>query len=146
MQKPTFMKTCFTLFFGLLTSLTTFAQQAETQAVTEPVIRQLEAYNNRNIDAFAMAFSDTVRVYRQPGVLTYQGRDELHKRYGQMFRNTPDLHCQLVNRIVSGNVVIDHERVQFDKNQARREAIAVYRIRNGEIVEVTFISPDNPDR
>lgn len=136
------MKTCFTLLLLLFASLSAIAQHPESQSVTEPVIRQLEAYNNRDIDAFAMAFSDTVRVYRQPGVLTYQGREELHKRYGQMFENTPDLHCQLVNRIVSGNVVIDHERVQFDKNQPRREAIAVYRIRNGEIVEVTFISPD----
>lgn len=136
------MKTCLILFFSLLASLSAIAQQHESQSVTEPVIRQLEAYNNRDIDAFAMVFSDTVRVYRQPGVLTYQGRDELHKRYGQMFENTPDLHCQLVNRIVSGNVVIDHERVQFNKNHPRREAIAVYRVRNGEIVEVTFISPD----
>jgi hypothetical protein len=47
-----------------------------------------------------------------------------------------------VNRIISGNVVIDHERVQRKKGEPRIEAIAVYRVRNNEIVEVTFISPD----
>lgn len=143
--KPSTMKSLFIFFIGLFISLSVNAQSSGSQAVTDPVIKQLEAYNNRDIDTFANAFSDTVKVYRQPGVLTYQGRDELHKRYGQMFENTPDLHCQLVNRIVSGNVVIDHERVQFSKDQPRREAIAVYRIRNGEIVEVTFISPDKTD-
>lgn len=140
------MKTFLILFFGLFTSLFAHAQSSDSQSVTDPVIQQLEAYNNRDIENFASAFSDTVKVYRQPGILTYQGRDELRKRYGQMFENTPDLHCQLVNRIVSGNVVIDHERVQFSKGSPRREAIAVYRIRNNEIVEVTFISPDNTDR
>lgn len=140
------MKPLFILLFSLFSTLSVHAQNNGSQSVTEPVIRQLEAYNKRDIEAFANAFSDTVKVYRQPGVLTYQGRDELRKRYGQMFENTPDLHCQLVNRIVSGNVVIDHERVLFSKDQPRKEAIAVYRIRNNEIVEVTFISPDNSDR
>lgn len=144
--KPNTMKSLFIFFVGLLSCFSAYAQTNGSQSVTDPVIQQLEAYNKRNIEAFASAFSDTVKVYRQPGVLTYQGRDELRKRYGQMFENTPDLHCQLVNRIVSGNVVIDHERVQFSKDQPRREAIAVYRVRNNEIVEVTFISPDNTDR
>lgn len=138
-----FILLCFSFF--IVSATTAIAQHNSTQPVTDPVIRQLEAYNNRDIDTFASAFSDTVKVFRQPGILTYQGRDELHKRYGQMFENTPDLHCQLVNRIVSGNIVIDHERVRFSKDQPRREAIAVYRVRNGEIVEVTFISPDITD-
>lgn len=136
------MKILFPLLLCLLYSGFTYGQSSDKLSVLAPVIQQLEAYNKRDIEAFANAFSDTVKVYRQPGVLTYQGRDELRKRYGQMFENTPDLHCQLVNRIVAGNVVIDHERVLFSKDQPRKEAIAVYRISNNKIVEVSFISPD----
>jgi hypothetical protein len=136
------MKILFPLLLCLLYSGFTYGQSSDKLSVVRPVIQQLEAYNKRDIEAFADAFSDTVKVYRQPGLLTYQGRDELRKRYGQMFENTPDLHCQLVNRIVAGNVVIDHERVLFSKDQPRKEAIAVYRISNNKIVEVTFISPD----
>lgn len=136
-----------TLF--ILCIATSLAAQAQTKpdetAVLAPVKQQLEAYNNRDIDAFAAAFSDTVKVYRQPGVLSYQGREELRKRYGQMFANTPELHCEVVNRIVAGNVVIDHEKVRRSKDQPRFDAIAVYRVRNNEIVEVTFISPDNTE-
>jgi hypothetical protein len=130
----------------LLLFLLAFSAQAQlkksTASVEEPVKLQLIGYNNRDIDTFAKAYSDTVKVYRQPGQLSYQGKDELRKRYGAMFANTPDLHCELVNRIISGNVVIDHERVQRKKGEPRLEAIAVYRIRNNEIVEVTSISPD----
>ncbi|WP_461491473.1 nuclear transport factor 2 family protein [Pontibacter sp. HJ8] len=117
--------------------------KTETPAVIKPVQQQLEGYNKRDIDTFASAFSDTVKVYRQPGVLTYQGRDELRKRYGAMFASTPDLHCEIVNRIVAGDVVIDHEKVQRKKGQPRTDAIAVYRIQDGLIVEVTFIPPQN---
>ncbi|WP_018478495.1 nuclear transport factor 2 family protein [Pontibacter roseus] len=129
--------------------LSFFAMSAQSQnkpdtpAVVKPVQLQLEAYNNRDIDAFAKAFSDTVKVYRQPGVLTYQGRDELHSRYGAMFAATPDLHCEIVNRIIAGDVVIDHEKVQRQKGQPRTDAIAVYRVQDGLIVEVTFIPPHN---
>ena len=134
----------FTLFIlFMVTSLAATAQtERDKAAVLAPVEQQLAAYNNRDTNAFAAAFSDTVKVYRQPGVLSYQGREELRKRYGQMFANTPELHCEVVNRIVAGNVVIDHEKVRRSKDQLRFDAIAVYRVQHNEIVEVTFISPD----
>jgi hypothetical protein len=136
------------LYLPLLAFLSTFTamtaqgqQQDKTSDIVKPVQLQLEGYNKRDIDLFASAFSDTVKVYREPGVLTYQGRDELHKRYGAMFAATPDLHCEIVNRIISGDVVIDHEKVQRKKGQPRTDAIAVYRVQDGLIVEVTFIPP-----
>jgi hypothetical protein len=129
-------------FLLIFTAMTAQGQQhAKTSDIVKPVQRQLEGYNKRDIDLFASAFSDTVKVYREPGVLTYQGRDELHKRYGAMFAATPDLHCKIVNRIISGDVVIDHEKVQRKKGQPRTDAIAVYRVQDGLIVEVTFIPP-----
>jgi len=132
------------LFLFLLCLGTSFATRAQTQAaVVAPVKLQLEGYNNRDIELFVSAYSDTVKVYRHPGVLTYQGKEELRKRYSQLFAATPELHCDVVNRIVAGNVVIDHEKVQRGKNQPRLEAIAVYRVRHNKIVEVTFISPES---
>ena len=126
--------------------MTTFPASApyipETTGTAAPATLQLQAYNNRDIDAFLKAYSDDVKVYRQPGVLSYEGIDEMRKRYSQKFDETPDLHCELVNRIVAGNVVIDHERVQTDKSKPRIEAIAIYRIRDNKIYEVTFIYPD----
>lgn len=119
--------------------------QGQDNPVVLPVELQLKGYNNRDIDTFAKAFSDTVKVYRQPGVLTYKGIEELHKRYGQMFEDTPDLHCEVVNRIVAGDVVIDHEKVRRSKDKPRTDAIAVYRIKGNKIIEVTFIPPNRPE-
>lgn len=119
---------------------------AQNNPVIQPVELQLKGYNNRDIETFAKAFSDTVKVYRQPGVLTYKGIEELRKRYGQMFENTPDLHCEIVNRIVADDVVIDHEKVRRSKDKPRTDAIAVYRVKEDKIIEVTFISPNSQSK
>ncbi|MBC5992451.1 nuclear transport factor 2 family protein [Pontibacter cellulosilyticus] len=136
------MKSVILTALFILLGMTAYSQQNQnTEALLAPVKQQLEAYNSRDIEKFASAFSENVKVYRQPGVLTYQGRDELKKRYGAMFAATPDLHCEIVNRIVAGEVVIDQEKVQRTKGQPRTDAIAVYRVKDGLIVEVTFIPP-----
>jgi hypothetical protein len=137
------MKSYMLLILLLMAALSASAQVVpKTTGIEAPATLQLQAYNNRDIETFLKAYTDDVKVYRQPGVLSYQGIAEMRTRYGKKFAETPDLHCELVNRIVSGNVVIDHERVQTDKNKPRMEAIAVYRIREGKIYEVTFIYPD----
>ena len=54
-----------------------------------------------------------------------------------MFKNTPNLHCELIGRIVKGNIVIDKESVQFGETTI--EAIAIYHIENNKIKKVYFI-------
>ncbi|GAA4410563.1 hypothetical protein GCM10023187_35300 [Nibrella viscosa] len=100
--------------------------------------RQLNAYNARNIDAFLDPYADDVEIYDFPDQLRYKGKDTMRKQYGSMFERTKALHCELVNRIILGNTVIDHERVTFDPNQAPVQAIAIYRIVNGKIKKVYF--------
>ena len=53
-----------------------------------------------------------------------------------MFRQLKYLHCEIVSRIKLNNTIIDHERVKF--NSTLVEAIAIYEIKDGKIVKVTF--------
>ncbi|MBE0650636.1 MAG: amidohydrolase family protein [Bacteroidales bacterium] len=99
--------------------------------------RQLNAYNLRNINAFLEPYADDVEVYQYPNTLQFKGKEAMRKSYSQMFENTPNLHCELVGRIVQGNVVIDKERVQFEDTIV--EAVAIYHIENGKIKKVYFI-------
>lgn len=99
---------------------------------------QLNAYNARNIEAFLAPYSDSVAIYDQTGKLLMQGKEQMRQRYAPMFDKAKELHCQLVNRIVMGNTVIDHESVTGVGEKAF-EAIAVYTIENGKIVKVSFI-------
>mgnify|MGYP001072322779 CR=1 FL=1 len=103
---------------------------------------QLEGYNNRDVEAFLKPYSDTVKIYNFPAELTTQGKESMRKGYSNMFDNLPDLHCTLLNRMVSGNTVIDHESVVFRKDQPATEVFAMYKVAGGKIVEVYFIRPE----
>lgn len=100
--------------------------------------RQLNAYNARDIDAFLEPYADDVELYNLPDKLIGKGKDAMRKQYAGMFARTPVLHCQLVNRMVVGNTVVDHERVTFAADKAPTEAIAIYKIENGKIKKVYF--------
>ncbi len=99
--------------------------------------RQLNAYNCRNIDAFLEPYADDVEIYTFPDKFLYKGKEEMQKNYSKKFEDTPNLHCELLGRIVQGNVVIDKERVHFTDKIV--EAVAIYHIENNKIKKVYFI-------
>ncbi|MFD2916173.1 nuclear transport factor 2 family protein [Psychroserpens luteus] len=112
-----------------------------TSTITENpetiVNNQLEKYNERDIKAFVNTYSKNIKLYSFPNSLTIDGRTSLKKGYESLFKNTPDLNAEIVNRIILGNMVIDKEKVTM--NGKNYYAIAIYEIENGLITKVTFI-------
>lgn len=104
---------------------------------TDLTQRQLNAYNLRDIDAFLEPYADDVEIYTYPDQLQSKGKDKMREGYSKMFENTPNLHCELVGRIVQGNIVIDKEKVIFGDRTI--EAVAIYHIENNKIKKVYFI-------
>jgi len=104
----------------------------------ELVQMQLNAYNVGNIESFLLPYSDSVKVYNFPDELSFQGIDMMRSGYESFFEQTPDLHCELLNRMVLGNTVIDHERVTIIPGESVFDAIAIYKIKEGKIQEVYF--------
>jgi hypothetical protein len=127
------------LFCGLLLAENSFAQTAAIIPESHPVAIQLKGYNARDIELFMSAYSDTVKVFTFHGKMMYQGKEAMRNRYSAMFESTPDLHCELINRMEMGNIVIDQEKVQRKKGQPRMDAIAIYKVAEGLIYEVTFL-------
>jgi imidazolonepropionase-like amidohydrolase len=106
------------------------------------VQQQLNAYNARDLDAFLEPYSDDVVLYRYPDQLSSEGKAALRPVYQRLFEQVPELHCQLVNRMVLGNKVIDYERVSGFPDGRVIEAIAQYEIKGGKIIRVTFLYPE----
>lgn len=100
--------------------------------------QQLNGYNARDIEAFLAPYAEDVEVYVFPNELQYTGKDKMRSQYTGMFESLPDLHCQLVNRIVNGNKVIDQEFVTISAERTA-EAVAIYEIEEGKIARVYFI-------
>ncbi|HEX9979153.1 MAG TPA: amidohydrolase family protein [Flavobacterium sp.] len=103
----------------------------------ELVQRQLNAYNFRNLEAFLDTYADDVEVYDFPEKLQYKGKETMRKIYGGMFSKVPNLHCEILGRVVTGNFVIDKERVQINKEII--EGTAIYQIEDEKIKKVYFM-------
>ena len=101
--------------------------------------RQLEAYNNRDIEAFLDAYSDDVKVYDFPGKLKYQGKEAMRSVYEGMFKRRPLLHCTILSEIVKGNKVIHEESVVFDNPEKPAHAVCIYIVEHGKIAEAHFL-------
>ena len=78
-----------------------------------------------------------MEVYNFPNQLSFKGIENIRKNYADFFKNTPDLHGKIENRIVIGNKVIDEELVTINGNIIN--AVAIYEVNNGKINKVTFI-------
>ena len=102
------------------------------------VQQQVNGYNLRNIEAFVAPYSDTVVVYNANGSVLMKGKETIRTEYTKYFNKVPEVHCQIVNRMVLGNTVVDQERITSASHKPT-EAIAVYKIEHGKIVTVHFI-------
>ncbi len=103
-----------------------------------PVQRQLDAYNAHDLERFVAEYTDDVEVFRMPGhVLALSGKAAFAAHYAKNRFNLPNLHARLVNRIVSGDMVVDHEQISGLPEQTMT-AVAVYKVVGDKIRMVWF--------
>jgi len=106
----------------------------------EIVIKQLKAYNEGDIETFVSAFSNDIITYSQnDNKILLNGMKEFRKRYEDLFNQNPELHAELLNRMILGNFVIDYERVTGNKAADVIFAIAIYQVEAGLIKKAWFI-------
>ncbi len=121
------------------------AEKPKPTSIAEQLAQQqLDAYNRRDIDAFLVPYSDSVKVYNNITEFGYQGKEKMREGYIGFFSKLDSLHCDVVNRIVTENTVIDHEKLYFrapGQPAQTGEAIAIYKIAHNKIQEVYFVNP-----
>lgn len=101
--------------------------------------RQLDAYNAQDLDAYCAYFTDDVVVADVGGEANLQGNAAYRERYAGAFAKFPNNKAELLNRIVLGNVVIDHERVdRGDGATPVFEVAAIYTFNGDRIARVDF--------
>lgn len=113
----------------------------DTLVINEPLLlvqQQLNAYNAHDLEAFLAPYADDVEIYSTSGKLMMKGKEQMRKEY-KFITQMPDLYCRLVNRISSGNTVIDHEEIWTSKQPVKlRYGVAIYVIEKGKISRVYF--------
>lgn len=102
-----------------------------------PVEVQLAAYNAHDLDAFVAAYAPTVRLINGDGTVRAEGLEQFREAYVPVFAQV-GRRAEIVNRIVIGNWVIDHERVHREGAEPFDAAVA-YRLADGAIVDAHML-------
>lgn len=108
------------------------------KSAADIVQAQLDAYNAQDLDALCAFYAEDCVLAGFNGAVTSKGRAGVRERYGKLFADRPRNRARLVNRIVIGNLVIDHEDVERAPGGERFEVAAIYTLRNGLIARVDF--------
>ena len=98
------------------------------------VQRQLDAYNARDLDALLSIYAPDAQQFEHPGKLAASGSAQIRERMAIRFQE-PNLHARLVQRVVMGNLVIDHEHVTrtFAEGPGSVDVVAIYEVTQGRI-------------
>jgi hypothetical protein len=108
-------------------------------SIEEIAQAQLDAYNAQDLDAYCAYFTDDVVVGDVGGAANLTGNAAYRERYAGAFAKFPNNKAELLNRIVLGNTVIDHERVdRGDGVTPVFDVAAIYTFRDGKIARVDF--------
>ncbi len=99
---------------------------------------QLLGYNLHDIETFVSAYSEDVEIYElNTNKLLLKGKKAMREQYGEFFRRVPELHCTLINRMIEGNFVIDHEEITRAGGR-KNYGVAIYEVEAGKIRKVWF--------
>lgn len=102
------------------------------------VDRQLQAYNDRDIDEFIACYSDDVVVEDARGAVLMTGREGLREEYAPFFRGHPSLRVEIRHRAVVGEYVVDDEEITGWQAGAV-QAVAIYHVAGSVIDHVRLI-------
>jgi hypothetical protein len=102
--------------------------------------RQLDAYNGRDLEALLECYAADAQLFEHPSRLLASGTVELRQRFSLRFQE-PNLHALLLQRVVMGSFVIDHERVTrtFPDGTGTIELTMIYEVHDGVIARAWTI-------
>ena len=103
------------------------------------VQKQVEFYNNHDLEGFISTYHEDIEIFNfRDKSLIIQGKSNLPNRYKERFE-VQKAHADIVNRMIVGNVVIDHEHVKYVTSDEIMKVVAIYQIEDGLIRKVWFI-------
>jgi hypothetical protein len=133
------------IFLSLLAATILLGTPPSRSQVPESVVlRQLEAYNAHDVEAFAATYAEDVELFDFPATpLAPKGKEGLKARYAQRFKENPDLHANAKAQMLSGPYVIHREKLTglADRKEAL-EVVAIYLVKDGLIRKVWFLRPE----
>ena len=113
----------------------------DTLAV-DVVAAQVDAYNARDLERFLELYAPDTVIEDGAGQVMMNGRDAMRAVYSQLFAQSPELHCEIRQRIRAGRYVIDEEEVtgfHLGGFPTEVRAAVVYRVEGDRITHVRLL-------
>lgn len=108
--------------------------------VVFPVQRQLEAYNAKDLAAFIACYHPDIAIYRMPACSpAITGHEALADFYATQRFTIAALRAEVLQRMVAGNKVIDHEKV-YGMAEQPSEVMVVYEV-EAELIKTAWFYP-----
>ncbi|WP_425145304.1 nuclear transport factor 2 family protein [Deinococcus sp.] len=113
-------------------------QGGHVEINVQTINRLVVAYNAHDARAFADLFAQDA-LHGTLHTADYQyGREEIYRRYVEVFTQFPHNRSEVVHRIVIGPRVIDHERVRRSPDADPFKVLASYTL-EGFITRLDFV-------
>ncbi|QLG45522.1 nuclear transport factor 2 family protein [Costertonia aggregata] len=107
----------------------------------EVVQKQLETYNNLDIEGFMSVIGANIKIYDfETGKTTVDGYDQCKNVYDALFKSSPKLHSRILTRTVFDNKIIDHEYITGRKgSNTPLELVLIYEVNHEKITKITVL-------
>jgi hypothetical protein len=103
--------------------------------VSDPVGRQVDVYNCRDVDAFLACYSPDTVIEDALGNVVLRGQDAMRAVYEELFRDSPALHAEITTRIRVGEYAIDEEVVTGRRGSREEMRVAVIYHVAGDLID-----------
>lgn len=122
----------------LMNSPDVLAQRITPQQLVQ---QQIDGWNTHDAVKFTAPYADSTTLYTFPNqvLARFRTRKEIEDYYTKVFKENPNLHCDVANQMVQGNTVIVHEKISGWSNRPNFDSLVIYHIENDKIVSVHFV-------
>jgi len=106
-----------------------------TALTPEQVVEaQVLAFNARDLTEFLAYYADDAEMYAHPSTLIAAGHTELSPYFASRFSDSR-VHSEVLERIVMGPMVVDHERISrtFEAGAGTIELLTSYEVHDSKI-------------
>ena len=120
----------------LLPALLSAAPTPKVLSPAGTVGRQIELFNAHDLEGFLALFAEEVEVSEIPGTAAPTGKARLRELYAARFHANPDLHASAEAQMVSGEFVIQKEKIKGRTGKDPLVAVTIYQVKAGKIVRM----------
>lgn len=110
----------------------------------EVVQRQLDTFNDHDLDAFLSLFAADVVIHDLiDGHIILRGIEPFRERYVEVFRDRPRIRADVAGRLVIGRIVVDLEHLTDGDEHPPEDALAIYEVDGPVVTRMWFVEPEH---